>query len=123
MDTLKVYVYEAQRQLHGKVKITRSETGSEYYGKYNKLVKYLVLFKKFPENDNVSGSVERQSMEINEVRINISLPINVPTSVPITNVVPLVKKTLKMLNNMLGKTLQEDTNSQILTQINHKQCH
>jgi len=68
---------------------------------------------KFIENGEVSGSVERQSVEINEVRVNISLPINVPTSAPITNVVPLVEKHFNNVEQYLGETFQEGTNSQI----------
>jgi len=68
---------------------------------------------KFIENGEVSGSVERQSVEINEVRVNISLPMNVPTSTPITNVVPLVEEHFNNVEQHLGETLQEGTNSQV----------
>jgi len=86
-DVLKVYINEVERQLDRKVKIIRSDRAGEYNAKYNESKQCPGLFAKFLENGEVSGSVERQRVEINEVRVNISLPINVPTSAPITNVV------------------------------------
>ncbi len=52
-------------------------------------------------------------MEINEVMVNISLPMNVPTSTPITNVVPLVEEHFNNVEQHLGETLQKGTNSQV----------
>ena len=52
-------------------------------------------------------------MESNEVRVNISLHMNEPTSAPITNVVPLVEEHFNNFEQYLGETLQKGTNSQI----------
>ena len=52
-------------------------------------------------------------MESNEVRVNISLPMNVSTSAPITNVFPLIKEHFNNVEQHLGETLQEGTNSQV----------
>ncbi|KAH0644902.1 hypothetical protein KY284_032786 [Solanum tuberosum] len=112
-DALKVYVNEVERQLDRKVKIIRSDRGGKYYGKYNESEQCPGPFAKFLENDEVSGSVERQSVKINEVRVNISLPMNVPTSAPITNVIPLVEEHFNNVEQHLGETLQKGTNSQV----------
>ena len=87
-----MYVKEIERQLDKKVKIIRSHRGGKYYENCKELEQCLSPFAKFLENGEVGGSVERKSVEINEVRVNISLPANVPTSAPITNVVPLIEE-------------------------------
>ena len=51
-------------------------------------------------------------MKINEVRVNISLFINVPIFTPTTNVVPPVEEHFNNVEQFLGETLQEGTNSQ-----------
>ena len=48
-----------------------------------------------------------------------SLTINVPTSAPIL----LVEEHFNNVVRYLCETLQEETNSQVVTQMNHKQCH
>ena len=72
-----------------------------------------VHIAKFLENGEVSRSVERKSVEINDVRVNVSLSMNVPTSAPIANVVPLVEELFNNVEQFLGETLQEGTNSQV----------
>ena len=58
-DAFKVYVKEVERQLHKKVKIIKSDRGSEYYENSNESKQCLGLFEKFLENGEVGGSVER----------------------------------------------------------------
>ncbi|XP_075080360.1 uncharacterized protein LOC107807206 [Nicotiana tabacum] len=67
----------------------------------------------FIENGEVSGSVENQSAEIKEVRVNILLPKNVPTSTQIPNIVPVVEEHFDNTKQHLDETLHEETNSQI----------
>ena len=112
-NSLKVYAKEVERQSDNNVKIIRSDRCGEYYGNCNEPEPCLSLFAKFLENSEVGGSVEWQSMEINEVRVNMSLPDNVPTSAPITNVVPLVEEHFNNVKQYLGETVQEVTNLQV----------
>ena len=68
---------------------------------------------EFIENGEISGSLERQSVESNKVRLNISLPINVQTFIPITNVVTLIEEHFNNIEQYLNEILQEITNSQV----------
>ena len=43
---------------------------------------------RFIENGEVSGSTDKQIVDINEIRVNVPLPINVPTSTIVPNIVP-----------------------------------
>ena len=43
---------------------------------------------KFIENGEVSGSTDKKFMDINEIRVNVPLPINVPISTIVLNIVP-----------------------------------
>ena len=43
---------------------------------------------RFIENGEVSGSADKQIMDINEIRVNAPLPINVPTSTIVPNIFP-----------------------------------
>ena len=43
---------------------------------------------RFIENGEVSGSADKQIVDINEIRVNVPLPINVPTSTIVPNIVP-----------------------------------
>ena len=43
---------------------------------------------KFIENGEVSGSANKQNVDINKIRVNVSLPINISTSTVVPNVVP-----------------------------------
>ena len=43
---------------------------------------------RFIENGEVSGSTNKQIVDINEIRINVPLPINVPTSTIVPHIVP-----------------------------------
>ena len=107
-----MYVKEVERQLDKKVKIIRSDRG-EYFENCNESKQCLSPFAKFLWSGEVGGSVQRQSVEINEVRVNISLPMNVPTSAPITNVVPLVEEHFNNVEQYLNETFQEGTNLQV----------
>ena len=42
---------------------------------------------RFIENGEVSGSTDKQIVDINEIRVNVPLPINVPTSTIVPNIV------------------------------------
>jgi len=68
---------------------------------------------RFIENGKVSGSVEKQSVEIKEVRVNILLPINVPTSTQIANIVSVVEEDFDITEQHMDETLHEETNSHI----------
>ena len=107
-----MYVKEVERQSDKKVRIIRSDRDGEYYENCNESEQCLSPFTKFLWSGEVGGSVERQSVEINEVRVNISLPTNVPTSTPTTIVVPLVEEHFNNVEQYLGETLQEGANSQ-----------
>ncbi|XP_075092034.1 uncharacterized protein LOC142172152 [Nicotiana tabacum] len=54
-----------------------------------------------------------KSVEIKEVRVNIPLPMNVPTSIQISNIIPIVEKHFDNTEQHLDGTLHEETNSQI----------
>ena len=54
-----MYLKEVERQLDKKVKIIKSDRGSEYYENSNESKQCLGLFEKFLENGEVGGSVER----------------------------------------------------------------
>ena len=43
---------------------------------------------RFIENGEVSGSTDKQIVDINEIRVNVPLPINIPTSTIVPNIVP-----------------------------------
>ena len=43
---------------------------------------------KFIENGEVSGSANKQIVDINKIRVNVSLPINISTSIIVPNFVP-----------------------------------
>ena len=43
---------------------------------------------RFIESGEVSGSAHKQIVDINEIRVNVSLPINVPKSTIVPNIVP-----------------------------------
>ena len=43
---------------------------------------------RFIENGKVSGSTDKQIVDINEIRVNISLLINIPTSTIVPNIIP-----------------------------------
>ncbi|XP_075080193.1 uncharacterized protein LOC142165730 [Nicotiana tabacum] len=60
-----------------------------------------------------SGSVENQSVEIKEVRVNILLTTNVPTSIQIPNIVPVVEEHFDNTAQHLDETLHKETNLQI----------
>ena len=67
---------------------------------------------KFIENGEVSGSGERQNVEIKETRIDISLPINIPLSTLTPNVVPIVEERFNNIEQHLNEqTLNEEPNS------------
>ncbi|XP_075091938.1 uncharacterized protein LOC142172071 [Nicotiana tabacum] len=68
---------------------------------------------RFVENGEVSGSVEKQSVEIKEVRANVLLPSNAPTSTQISNIIPVVEEHFENTEQHLDETLHEETNSQI----------
>ena len=63
---------------------------------------------KFLENTEVSGSVERQDVEIKEIKVNVPLSIIDPKSTIDINVVP----TLVECDNNVGQHLNDDTLSQ-----------
>ena len=42
---------------------------------------------RFIENGEVSGSADKQIVDINKIRVNVPLPINVPTSTIVPNIV------------------------------------
>ena len=46
---------------------------------------------RFIENGDISGSDERQSVEIKEISVNIPLHMNVPSSITLSNDVPSVE--------------------------------
>ena len=69
--------------------------------------------EKFIENGEVSGSGERQNVEIKETRMDISLPINVPSSILTPNVVLVVEEHFNNIEQHLNEqTLHEEPNSQ-----------
>jgi len=47
MDALEIYLNEVERQLDRKVKIIRSDRGSEYYERYNETGQHPRPFAKF----------------------------------------------------------------------------
>ena len=47
---------------------------------------------KFIENCEVSGSANKQIVDINKIRVNVSLPINISTSTIVPNVVPKLQE-------------------------------
>jgi len=47
VNALQVYINEVERQLDKKVKIVRSKSGDEYYGKYEKSGQHPGLFGNY----------------------------------------------------------------------------
>ena len=47
---------------------------------------------KFIENGEFSVSSNKQIVDINEIRVNVSLPINISTSIIVPNVVPKLQE-------------------------------
>nr|XP_016485164.1 PREDICTED: uncharacterized protein LOC107805613 [Nicotiana tabacum] len=68
--------------------------------------------ERFIENGGVSGSVKKQSVDIKDVRVNILLPTNVPTSTQ-PNIISVVEKHFDNTEQHLDEMLYEETNSQI----------
>ena len=60
---------------------------------------------KFLENGEVSGSVEHQIVELKEIKVNVPLPISVPSSTINQNVVPIVAE----CNDNIEQHLNEET--------------
>ena len=95
------------------MKIIKWDSDDEHYGNFNESEECLGLFMKFLEIGEVGGSVERQSVKITEIRVNISLPMNLPISALITNVVSLVEEHFNNVEQCLCETLEKGTNSQL----------
>ena len=79
---------------------------------------------KFIETGEVSGSDDRQLMEIKEIKINIPLPINVPSSTVQSNIVLELINIIKILDNIwMRKRPMKKLTYHHLTLLNHKKCH
>ncbi|XP_075101663.1 uncharacterized protein LOC142177101 [Nicotiana tabacum] len=72
-----------------------------------------IVNARFFDNGEISGSVKKQSVEIKEVRVNILLPTNVPTSTQIPNIVHFIEEHFENAEQHLDEMLHEETNSQI----------
>ena len=65
---------------------------------------------KFIENGEVSGSANKQIVDINKIRVNVSLPINISTSTFVPNVVPELQEQNNGEQHLNEEAPQEEPN-------------
>ena len=114
MNAFEIYINEVERQLYRKVKVVRSDRGSEYYGRYDKSGQHPGLFAKFlvqrgicaqytmpgtPQQNGVSERRNRTLMDM--VRIMLS-----NSSLPVSLWMYALKTAMYLLNRVPSKAVQ-----------------